>query len=105
MMVLGDRYVEAKTLSEGWLGAARVLYDAPGKKAVHVMVRIAEPEKEEPDIRRAAAALIDARNSTKKDSYKHFPPIETTSTTIFPADWASRRPEPSDLPSYCREGY
>lgn len=104
-MVLGDRYVECATLSEGWLGAARVLYDASGRKAVHVMVRIAEPEKEEPAIRDAAAALIDARNSKTKDSYKHFPPIETTSTTIFPASWAARLPEPSDLAAYYCERY
>jgi thymidylate synthase len=104
-MVIGDRYIEANSLSEGWLGAARVLYAAPGKKAVHLMVRIAEPTKEDSAIRKAAAALMEARNSKTKDAYKHFPPIETTSTTIFPTDWAAKRPEPSDLAAYYRERY
>jgi len=104
-MVFADRYVEAENLSEGWLGAARMLYVAPGKKAVHLMVRIESPGGEDPVIREAAAALIAARNSKTKDSYKHFPPIETTSSTIFPTDWAAKRPEPSDLAAYYRERY
>jgi hypothetical protein len=104
-MRLADRYVEASTLSEGWLGAAYVLYQAPGRKAVHVMVRIAEPDKEDQPIREAAAALIAARNATKENPDKHFPPIETTSTTIFPAFWASQFPEPGELAGHYRERY
>ena len=94
---LGERYVEASTLSEGWLGAAALLHRAPGLKAVHLMVRIADPAKETDEIREAAAQLIDAEGKKA--------PIETVRTTIFPARWAERHPEPEDLALHYRENY
>jgi thymidylate synthase len=105
MKSIGERYVEAESLSAGWLGAAQKLFESPGRKAVHLMVRIARPEEEDETIRTAAATLIAARNAKKADSYRHFPPIETTRTTIFPATWAERFPEPTELAAYYRERY
>lgn len=96
-VVAGGRYVEASTLSEGWLGAAAVLRRAPGMKAVHLMVRIADPCAEVDEIRAAAAALIEAEGKKA--------PIETVRTTIFPARWAERHPTPEDLALHYRENY
>jgi hypothetical protein len=95
--VVGGRYVEASTLSEGWLGAAAVLREAPGMKAVHLMVRIADPTSEVAEIRAAAAALIEAEGKRA--------PIETVRNTIFPARWADRHPTPEDLAVHYRENY
>lgn len=94
---VGERYVEASTLSEGWLGAAALLRRAPGRKAVHLMVRIADPSVEVEEIRAAAAALIEAEGKKA--------PIETVRTTIFPARWAERHPTPEDLALHYRENY
>jgi hypothetical protein len=96
-VMVGDRYVEATTLSEGWLGAAALLRQAPGKKAVHLMVRIADPCAEVDEIRAAAAALIEAEGKKA--------PIETVRTTIFPARWAERHQTPEDLALHYRKNY
>lgn len=95
-IAVGERYVEASTLSEGWLGAAALLREAPGMKAVHLMVRIADPSTEVDEIRAAAGALIEARDKA---------PIETVRTTIFPTRWAERHPAPEDLALHYRENY
>jgi thymidylate synthase len=94
---VGDRYVEASTLSEGWLGAAALLRRAPGRKAVHLIVRIEDPSMEVEEIREAAAKLIAAERKKA--------PIETVRTTIFPARWAERHPTPEDLAAHYRENY
>jgi thymidylate synthase len=94
---VGERYVEASTLSEGWLGAAALLRRAPGRKAVHLMVRIEDPTAEVRAIRDAAAKLMAAESNEA--------PIETVRTTIFPARWAERHPTPEDLALHYRENY
>lgn len=94
---VADRYVDASTLSEGWLGAAALLRQAPGRKAVHLIVRIEDPSAEVEDIREAAAKLIAAEGKKA--------PIETVRTTIFPARWAERHPTPEKLAEYYRENY
>jgi hypothetical protein len=96
-ITVGERYVEASTLSEGWLGTAALLREAPGMKAVHLMVRIADPSTEIDEIRAAAAALIEAEGKKA--------PIETVRTTIFPTRWAERHPTPEDLALHYRENY
>lgn len=96
-ILVGERYVEASTLSEGWLGAAALLRKAPGKKVVHLMVRIANPSAEVDEIRMAAAALIEAEGKKA--------PIETVRTTIFPTRWAERHPAPEDLALHYRDNY
>jgi hypothetical protein len=96
-VTVGERFVEASTLSEGWLGAAALLRRAPGKKAVHLLVRIADPRVEIDEIRSAAAALIEAEGKKA--------PIETVRTTIFPARWAERHGTPEDLSVHYRENY
>jgi hypothetical protein len=100
-----DRYAEAETLSEGWLRATQILCRTPGRKVIHLVIRVADPTAEEEAIREAAEALIEARNARVKNPLKHYPPIETTRSTIFPADWAKTRPKPADLAAYYRESY
>ena len=96
-VTIGDRYVEGSTLSEGWLGASAVLFRATNFKAVHLMVRISDPQEEIQEIRDAAAALMTAENKRA--------PIETVRSTIFPARWAERHPAPEDLALHYREKY
>jgi hypothetical protein len=97
-----DRYIQAPDLSHGWVEAARLLTATPGSKLVHLIVRIADPTAENPDIRAAAQGLIDARNAVVT---KELPDIDTTRNTVFPASWARRHPEPADLAEYYRDRY
>lgn len=102
---MSERYTEAENLSEGWLRAALIFCGAPGKKAVHVIVRITNPAApEDTAIRAAAEGLLEAVNAPR-DPMSHYPPIETTRSTIFPAPWAANRPEPSELAAYYRARY
>jgi hypothetical protein len=98
------RYVEATNLSEGWLGATSVLYATAGMTTVHLLVRIADPTTEVPEIREAAETLIDRENEGREEK-DEMPAVETTRNTIFPAAWARRMPEPEDhegRPARCR---
>lgn len=99
---VADRYVQAPDLSRGWLEAARLLAATPGSKLVHLIIRIADPTAEDPEIRAAAQELIDERNRVAKHE---MPDIDTTRNTIFPAAWARRHPEPAALAAYYRERY
>jgi thymidylate synthase len=102
MTELPDRYIAAPNLSRGWLETIRLVAGIPGRKAVHVIVRIADPTIEDPTIRTAAQNLIDRRNARSRDDV---PDIETTRNTIFPAAWARRTPGPAELAAYYRERY
>lgn len=102
MTEIADRYVSAPDLSHGWLETVRLVEGIRGHKAVHVIVRIADPTIEDPAIRAAAQELIDRRNAT---SGKDLPDIETTRNTIFPAAWARRTAGPAKLAAYYRERY
>lgn len=97
-----ERYVVAETLSEGWLGAVKLLHDAPSRKVVHLIVRILNPAKEIPEIRAAAAGLIAANN---RGGDGKMPDIETTRNTIFPATFARRTKSPQQLVTHYRERY
>jgi len=102
MTVVDDRYIVAANLSEGWLDAVRTVEPTPKYKAVHLLIRIQDPTREDPAIRAAAQRLIDDYNASHR---KEMPDIETTRNTIFPASWAQRHPEPQDLADYYRERY
>jgi thymidylate synthase len=102
--LVSDRYVEATTLSEGWLGAMAALYRIKGATTVHLLVRIADPTTEIPEIRKAAENLLDAENKGV-DEKRQKPAIETTRNTIFPASWARRMPEPEMLASHYADRY
>lgn len=94
MTELPDRYIAAPDLSRGWLETVRLVAGIDGRKAVHVIVRIADPTIEVPTIRAAAQNLIDRRNARSHDD---LPDIETTRNTIFPAAWARRTLGPPEL--------
>lgn len=96
MSIVDDRYIVAADLSEGWLDAVETLNRASRGKVVHLIVRIADPTREDEQIRAAAQQLIDEWNATHPSS-KHFWDVETTRNTIFPFAWAQRHPEPVDL--------
>jgi thymidylate synthase len=102
MTQIDDRYVTASSLSEGWLEAVRLLHATEGEKVVHLVVRIAYPQHEIPEIRSAAQGLIDEWNARHR---KEMPSVETTRNTIFPAAWARRTDGPEELAAYYRERY
>jgi thymidylate synthase len=104
MTIIADRYVDADTLSEGWLEAVRVLRSVASRKTVHLLVRIRRPEVEDPQIRGDAQRLIDEYNATKSESQWLYD-ITTTRNTIFPAAWARKRPDPANLADYYRRQY
>lgn len=98
------RYVEEPTLSDGWLGALAAVAPVRGRKVVHLVVRIADPEAEDPAVRGEAQRLIDGWNAAHPSK----PPlwdVETTRNTIFPASMAARHPEPADLAARYRSLY
>ena len=103
-MNLADRYVSTETLSHAWLQAVAMMHRNRDRKAVHLMLRIADPTRDEPEIHAAAQELIDSINAGRAES-EHLPDVLTTRNTMFPASWASRHPEPSDLAAYYRERY
>ncbi|MBS1888295.1 MAG: hypothetical protein JSU06_14015 [Actinobacteria bacterium] len=101
---VSGRYVEASNLSEGWLGATGALYAIDGMTTVHLLVRIAEPTLEVPEIRTAAEVLIGHENEGRLEE-DEMPVVETTRNTIFPAAWARRMPEPRQLADHYRGLY
>jgi len=101
MTETADRYISAPDLSHAWLEAVRMLANTFGGKAVHLVLRIADPSAEDSTIRAAAQALIDRRNAAGGE----LPDIETTRNTIFPAAWAARTANPAALAAYYRERY
>jgi hypothetical protein len=97
-----ERYVVGQTVSEGWLGAVRLLHDTPGGKAVHLVVRILDPTREITEIRARAQDLVAANNGGTDGA---MPDIATTRNTIFPAAYARRTRGPKQLADYYRERY
>lgn len=97
-----DRYLEADNPSQGWLAAVELMHGVPGRKAVHLVIRIRDAASEDEDIRAEAQRLIDANN---RRSRQELPDVLTTRNTIFPAAWAARIPDPEDLAEYYRQRY
>jgi thymidylate synthase len=97
-VIVGDRFIDAESVSAAWLDAVRLLDAASGRKvAVHLVARIRQPTQEIELIRQEADRLIvDCAKVTA---------IDTTRNTIFPAAWAARNPEPCDLAEYYRARY
>ncbi len=100
MTIVGNRLIEARSISQAWLSAITLLHGTPGRKAVHVVARIHDPTAEIPEIRAEADQLIE-RSAARPEPW----PIDTTRNTIFPAAWARRNPEPEDLAQYYRDRY
>jgi len=98
-----DRYIVAESLSIAWLMAVAQLYETPGRSAVHLMLRIADPTINDPTIQEAAQGLIDDWNDRHTNGLMY--DILTTRNTMFPATWAERIKEPEDLAAYYRARY
>ena len=90
------RTVEATSISEGWLGAARCLSDAPGHQATHLIVRMTEPLPEEPRLRAALEEVLASEGMQEVDEVRN---------TIFPAALAADIPDPSELAKAYLEDY
>lgn len=98
------RSILVPDLSTGWVEAVRFLVNQPDKRAVHLLVRILDPTKEDLAIRGLVQQLIDDTNHGLEEK-DHLPDIETTRNTIFPASWAARYPRPVDLAAHYRARY
>jgi hypothetical protein len=97
-MTADDRMMCAPSISEAWREAAAYLVQTPGHKAVHLVLRIDDPRREIPLIRKEVDGLIASDG-------RDLPAVDTTRNTIFPAAWARRFPEPADLAEYYRSRY
>ncbi len=100
MTIVGDRLIEARSISEAWLNATTLLDRTSVRRAVHLVARIYRPTEEISEIRAEADQLIE-ESTTKPERW----PVDTTRNTIFPAAWARRNPEPGDLAAYYRDRY
>src|SRR4051794_29280693 len=100
-MIVDGRYVHASNVSEAWTDALTVGLSA--SKGVHLVLRIDQPDVEDPNIRERADRLQrELEGVVKGDKYK---PIDTVRNTVFPEPWARRRPEPADLAEHYRQRY
>jgi Thymidylate synthase len=91
-----ERFIAADNLSVAWVNALDEVRRLPKHAAVHLIVRITDPTSEVAEIRTLAdRLLVDGRVQ----------PIDTVRNTIFPAAYAKRFPEPSELAAYYRTQY
>lgn len=103
-MIKSEWYAECADVSEAWIDALAMMRDGRQRKAVHMVLRVANARTDRPQIRNLAQSLIDDFNEGKPDGDQLWS-VETTRNTLFPASWASRNPEPADLGAYYRERY
>jgi hypothetical protein len=91
------RDICATNVSLAWIRAIEAMLAIPGHAAVHFGVRIGEPDApEDPRIRLIADELVDLGRLQQ---------IKSIRNTIFPAAWAQRFPEPTELAQHYREHY
>lgn len=97
-MSVATGVIESKDVSTAWISALKALVDRKPSKgrrtATHFIVRIEDPTSETTSIRRLADELLVEQKRQ---------PIDTVRNTIFPAAWAQRYDEPSELAAYYRE--
>jgi hypothetical protein len=91
-----DRDISAPNLSVAWIRALDAVRRMPKHAATHLVVRIEDPTVEVPEIRLLADELL-ARGLVQ--------PISSVRSTIFPASWARRYPEPDQLADHFRGQY
>jgi len=88
---MDDRLVSAPNLSAAWVSALAAVRPLPKNKAMHFVVRIADPTVEVLEIRALADELL--LLGERQD-------VETVRNTIFPAVWAKRYPDPDRLANH-----
>jgi hypothetical protein len=95
---MSPRDVEGQNLSHAWIRALEGMLTLPGHAAVNFNVRISPgtPELEDARIRCIADRLL--RDAGLQS-------IKSIRNTIFPATWAGRLEEPSELAGFYREQY
>ena len=93
-MSLAIGIIEADSVSNAWLGAARQLAHMPGHKAVHLVVRIGDPLEEDQHVRDELDRVMRARGDQS---------IATVANTLFPHALAQRYPEPTALAEHYRD--
>jgi hypothetical protein len=55
---LASDHVRARTVSEAWLGAARIALDSPGHRLFHLVTQIDDPTAEDPVVRQVVDRLL-----------------------------------------------
>jgi hypothetical protein len=94
--VAHERDIQAATRAEAYLLALECLLAQPGRSAIHVTVRIADPTVDSPDVTELVDALLIDR---------HLRPVSTVTNTLFPASYARRFPDPAALGAHYRQRY
>ncbi|MFE9205662.1 hypothetical protein [Micromonospora sp. NPDC007230] len=85
---MGMISVEASNVSTAWLSVAGRLDSEPKRKAIHAVVRIADPVAETPGVREAMDDLLAAQKLQS---------VDTVANTIFPAAIASSSRDHAEL--------
>jgi Thymidylate synthase len=94
--MLTNRDICAPNLSVAWIKALDAVRRMPKHAATHLVVRIEDPSLEVPAIRRLADDLV-SRGGIQR--------ITSVRSTIFPASWAERFPDPPSLADHFRGQY
>lgn len=81
--------VETSNISTAWVAAAGRLLEQPHRKAIHTVVRVADPLTEIPAIRAAVDSLMSEPPVLQS--------VETVANTIFPAAIAASSRDHADL--------
>jgi hypothetical protein len=88
--------IEATTVSDGWIAAARAAREAQGQRIFHLVVAIEEPLAEDPGIRAEVETLLTSCR---------LQPVGTVANTIFPDSLARISTDHADLVRRYREIY
>jgi thymidylate synthase len=95
-MIVADRAIEAENLSRAWADVIAVLLDAKSHRVPNLTIRIADPTAEDLQVRSVADQVLADLEKAE---------ITEVANTIFPSEWASDLPVPSDLTEDYREVY
>jgi len=97
-MSIAQETVRGSTISSAWLNAVIAVTEAPDRqhRLFHLVTRIDNPAREQPEIRAAADSLV---------SELGYSPIETVANTIFPAQLAATSRDHGHLADRYRRVY
>ncbi|GIJ22872.1 hypothetical protein [Micromonospora lutea] len=88
--------VQALDVSTAWVRTCRALLDVPTHRAFHTVVRILDPQRDDPVVRAELDRIL---------AVKGMQPVRTVANTIFPAALAANTATHEDLVSRYRNLY
>ncbi|MFD1145665.1 thymidylate synthase family protein [Saccharothrix hoggarensis] len=95
-MHLSDSMITGTDCGQAWLSAVQTVLRVPGRKALHLVVRITHPDREDPRIRHVVDDLLRRRG---------LQPVDTVVNTLFPRHLARLAADPAELAARYRTHY